>query len=442
MSDSEGTAVLRATKVLTAEALAPSEHALSSSAEWAQNWPVVLAGAAGVALSTIHVYSLGVLIAPLEAEFGWSRAQISFGLTIGSILLVFCSPIVGLLIDRIGPRRIALYGATSFCVTVAMLSLAGPSIWSWFAFSTLLGIAVNGITSTIWTAAVSGLFLRARGLALSVTLCGTGFSASLTPIMASYLNENYGWRVAYLGLAAVWAAIVLPLLFFLFTSVKDRLRTNSPAAKAPIAAILTGLTAREGFRSPRFFKLAIAASTIAMVAISFTVNLVPIFTSLGLSGSSAAKVASIVGVTSIIGRLTGGYFIDRVNGNIVAAVSVLLPIISCVLLLWMPGVVGAAMVAAAVLGLSLGAELDAVAYLATRHLGIRSFGVLFGTIAGLLSLSSGVGPLIVSYIFDVTRSYVPVLWAYMPLCGLAAILFLSLGRYPDYSSRLDGIEHR
>lgn len=432
MSKNERAALQPITGAHRTEGSAPGS-ASGAGAEWAQNWPVVLAGSAGVALSTIHIYSLGVLIAPLEAEFGWSRAQISSGLTIGSVLLVLGSPLVGLLIDRVGPRRIALCGASFFCMTVALLSLAGPSIWSWLALSTLLGIAINGITVTIWTAAISGFFVRARGLALSVTLCGTGVSASLTPVLTSFLNENFGWRIAYLGLAFFWAALVLPLLFFLFTSVKDRLRTDVNTERSLVAQVLTGLTAREGFRSRRFFTLAVAASVIALVAVSFTVNLVPILTSLGFTGSSAAEIASVVGVASIVGRLVAGYLIDRINGNFVAAVSVLLPIISSLLLLYVPGYAGAALLAAALLGLSLGAELDAVAYLATRHLGLRSFGVLFGTIAGLLSLSAGVGPMLVSYVFDVTRSYELALWSYIPLCGLAAVLFLSLGRYPDYS---------
>jgi MFS family permease len=407
----------------------------SAGTEWAKNWPVVLASSSGVALCTAHIYSMGVLIAPLEAEFGWSRAQISSGHTISAVLTMIFSGAMGLLIDRVGPRRIALWSAFLFCCSLGAFSFAGPSMWSWLALWTVMGFAINGITPTSWTTAVSGLFVRSRGLALSVTLCGTGIGSSLTPLITNYLNANYGWRIAYQGLAGFWAVIVLPLLFFFFTSVKDRRRTEISTQPSALPVVLTGLTVREGFRSPRFIKLAIAAPTISLVAVSFAVNLVPILASLGITRTNAVEIASIVGVASIIGRLSGGYIIDRINGNIVAAVSVLMPIISCVLLLWMPGVVGAAMVAAAVLGLSLGAELDAVAYLATRHLGLRNFGVLFGTIGGFLALSTGFGPFLVSYTFDVTRSYELVLWAYMPLCVLSSILFLSLGKYPDYSSQ-------
>ncbi len=404
----------------------------SASNEWAQNWPVVLASAAGVALSTVHIYSLGVMIAPLEAEFGWSRAQISSGMMIGSVVALLLSPFVGILVDRLGPRRIALCGGTAYCVLVAMLSLAGPSIWSWMALWTALAIGVKGLIPLIWTAAVSSLFVRARGLALALTLCGAGLGATLTPIVTSYLNEAYGWRMAYVGLGAFWAVLVLPLLFFLFTSAKDQQRSAPPSEKPVAAIMLTGLTAREGFRSLRFYKLAFAAFGIALVAVSFTVNLVPILTSTGLSQMNAAEIAGIVGLASITGRLCGGYLIDRINGNLVAAVAVLLPIVSCMLLLSMPGEPGASKLAAVFLGLSLGAELDAVAYLATRHLGMLRFGLLFGVISGLLSFATGLGPLVVSYSFDMTGSYSLALWTYIPICAVTSLLFLSLGHYPAF----------
>ena len=128
----------------------------------------------------------------------------------------------------------------------------------------------------------------------------------------------------------------------------------------------------------------------------------------------------------------GGYLLDRVNGNIVGAVSVALAIIPSALLLAYPGSVTVTGFAVMILGLSLGAELDAVAYLATRHFGLRNFGVLFGTISGLLAFATGLGPLLVSYSFDQTRSYDLALMAYIPLSLIAAAMFASLGRYPVF----------
>ena len=83
-----------------------------------------------------------------------------------------------------------------------------------------------------------------------------------------------------------------------------------------------------------------------------------------------------------------------------------------------------------VLGLSIGTEVDACAYLAARHFGMRSFGTLFGAINGLLLFGTGFSPLASNYVYDVTKSYNPVLWSLIPLCVTAALLFLALGRYP------------
>ena len=415
-----------------------TDMAPGAAGEWRRGWPVVLAGAAGMALSTIAVYSSGIFIAPLEAEFGWSRAQISSGLTMLPVLGVIFSPFVGIAIDRYGPRRIGIVGGAGYLACIGALALTTGSIWSWWALWLLLGVFALAIKPTVWTAGVSSLFTAGRGLALSVMLCGTGLGSSLTPIIANWLIAHHGWRAAFVGLAAFWSVLLLPVIYLLFGSAADRARKargrgGPMAATAPVPTMLEGVSAREGLLSWRFAKLALAAFLTSLAVVSFVVNAVPILSFTGLSRDTAAAVAGLVGISTIVGRLGGGYLLDRVNGNIVAGVAVALPVIPAALLIAAPGVVPVAAVAALVLGLSLGAELDAVAYLATRHFGLRNFGVIFGTIAGLLSLSTGLGPLLVSLTYDLSGSYVPVLAAYIPLSLIASALFFSLGRYPDFA---------
>jgi MFS family permease len=286
------------------------------------------------------------------------------------------------------------------------------------------------IKPTIWTSGVSSMFTKGRGLALSAMLCGTGLGSSLTPIVSNWLIDTWGWRGAFVGLGLFWALLVVPAVFFLFSSVKDRHRSGT-LLHAPTPD-LTGVAIREGLISWTFFKLATAAFVTSLAIVSFTANLVPIFSSQGIPRSEAAGIAGVIGFATVAGRLTGGYLLDRINGGLVGGVSVAMPIPSCVLLLCFPGDLHAAVAAALLLGLSLGVELDAVAYLSTRHFGMRNFGVLFGTISGLLSLATGLGPLLVSLSYDYNKTYDFVLMAYIPLCALASVLFLSLGRYPVF----------
>lgn len=408
---------------------------LSASAEWRKNWSVVLSGAMGMALASTTVYSLGIFIAPIEAEFGWSRASISAGLTINTVLAVIASPFIGAILDRIGVRRVGTFGVIAYCAVFASLAFAGPSIWSWWLLWLLLGVTGLAIKPTVWTTSVSSMFSSSRGLALSVMLCGTALGSSLTPMVGNRLIEAFGWRQAFTALAGFWAVLVIPAVFLFLTSAKDiqiKARTD-PGVTSALPA-LSGVSVREGLLSWRFFRLALAGALTCLVVVSFVSGVVPILTSQGIDRPSAANIAGMAGLATVIGRLTGGYLLDRTNGNFVGAVSVGMAAIPSALLLAFPGSVSVSTVSVLILGLSLGAELDAVAFLTTRHFGLRHFGALFGTISGILAFSTGLGPFLVSLTYDITRSYDLALMAYIPLSLTAAALFASLGRYPQFET--------
>ena len=101
------------------------------------------------------------------------------------------------------------------------------------------------------------------------------------------------------------------------------------------------------------------------------------------------------------------------------------------MLLAFPGSIPVAIVAVLLLGLNLGSEVDAVGYLVARHFGLKAFGALFGTIIGITNLLLGIGPMVANHIYDLTRSYDVFLWLAIPICLLASLLFLSVGRNPE-----------
>lgn len=406
--------------------------------EFARNWPVVLAGALGMALASVGVYVMGIFIHPLEQEFGWSRAEIVAGMTIISLFGMICAPFVGLVVDRFGPRRLGVFGAVVACATLAALSLTGPSIWTWWALWIPIAIAGTCMTPTIWTSGVSSLFDAGRGMALALVLGGTALCSTLTPILGNYFIETLGWRHAFVALAGFWAVLVIPIVVLFFTSAQDRNRVM-PSDQKVEAEVLTGIAVREALLSSKYIRLASAGFLATLIVVSLVTGLVPILTSLAIERQSAANLAGLIGISTVTGRLIGGYLLDRINGNLVGAVSMLLPIIPCALLLAFPGSIPIAGAAVLVLGLSLGVELDSVAYLVSRHFGMLHYGVLFGTIVGLLSIATGFGPLLISFVYDRTHSYAGVLWGYIPLSLLTALLFASLGRYPVFATSGDEV---
>ena len=399
-------------------------------AEWRAHWPVVLAACSGVAISTINTYSLGVFMQPLQHEFGWGRAGIASGQLIAGVTTVVLAPLMGGMVDRFGPRRIGIPGVALLCGLTALLSTAGPTLWSWQSLWLMLALINVAILPNVWTAAVSSLFTAGRGLALAVTLCGSGLGSMITPVLAVHLVNALGWRHAYIGLAAIWGLMVIPFLIVCFRGRSDRTGFQ-PATKhsapqhmhlAAAAAVLVNTT---------FLRLAVAALLIASVVVPLGVTLVPILSSRGIVREQAASIASLMGVTAIIGRLTIGYLLDRINARLVAAVAVSIPIASCLLLIAFPGSTIAATAAVLTTGLALGAELDIVAYLASRYFSMARFGLVFGTLAGLITLGAGgLGPLALNSVFDHLHSYVPALWIAMPMCLVSSLMFLTMGAYP------------
>ncbi len=405
----------------------------TASQEWRQHWTVVMPCIAGIMLCAVHGYSLGVMIGPLEREFGWSRAEISTGPLLIALIALVGAPLVGSAVDRFGPRRIGLIGVLLFCSALALLSQATSNILSWWGLWLLLGLPAMAVIPTVWTAAITSLFKTSRGAALAISLSGTSLCAALTPPLTNYLVEHFGWRGAYIGLACIFAALVFPLAWLFFRGAIDRAReTRTTAGEPQAATTLPGMTRREGMRSPAFIKMAAAIVVHSIALCALTTNAVPILIAQGLTTDSAASVAGLIGLGSLVGRLSGGFLLDRFNAGRIAAASVIAPIISVLILLGTPGSVTGAICAAVIVGLSVGAEVDACAYLAARHFGLRSFGALFGAINGVMLFSNGLAPMIANHVYDVTKSYNIFLWATLPLCATAAVLFLSMGSYPDH----------
>jgi hypothetical protein len=316
-------------------------------------------------------------------------------------------------------------------VATAMLSLTGPNIWSWRALWVLLAVAVVLNQPTVWTAAVTGLFSAGRGVALAATLCGSGIGSLVTPPLTYALIARFGWRMAYVGLAGCWALVVIPIVLLFFTSARDQGRKQY-AVRSPVPAPALWRAFHGGVLTGRFLQLALAGLCIAIVVVPVAVTIVPILSANGVSRGTAASIASLLGAASITGRLCIGFLLDRIQGRLVAAICVCFPIVGVSLLVENPGSVPAACAAVLIVGLSLGAELDIMAYLTSRYFKVESFGLMFGTLGGLITLAGGVGPMILNAVYDATHSYGPALLCAIPICLISALLFLLLGPYPAY----------
>ena len=399
----------------------------SASAEWRGFWFLPLVAALGYSTAVLHTYAIGPFIAPLQQEFGWSRAQLSIGITIAGLAGAVFSVPIGLLVDRLGPRIVGLIGVLLMTGAFALLGTATGEMANWLALWGIVAFANLWLQATVWTSAVASRFETSRGLAFAITLSGASVAATVFPILGTWLIGAYGWRHAFMAMGAIWAALVFPIMLLFFRGARDTGRKARTLTLAETNA-LTGMSVAEGLRSPAFYKLLLASGLFTFTALGIIVHFVPILTDRGADPLAAASIASLVGIFSIFGRLGTGLLLDRFPAHWVGAAVFLLPIIACALLFFDGASPLSQGIAAAIFGLTVGAEVDVIAYLVSRHFGLKNFGVFSGAMIGALALGVAFGPLGAGAAFDRYGSYAQFLVLTMAFMAVSSVALASLSR--------------
>jgi MFS family permease len=395
-------------------------------AEWRRYPMLPIAAAMGYATSVIHVYGLGPYIEPISQEFGWSRTQTTAGLTIATLLQALASIPIGMMVDRFGSRPLGLLGVLVTPAGFALFGAATGSESNWYMLWMLMALTALPVQSTVWSSAVASRFFASRGLALAVGLCGASFAAALFPWLATKLIAAYGWQRAFPLHALIWVAIAFPIIFFFFRGAQDVGKEAKGTASAVSARALGGVGFAEGLRSSIYLRLLLTSLLFTFGVLALVVHFIPIMTDGGMSKTQAAEMAVLIGVFSIVGRIGTGLLLDRFRGSLVGAIALLLPAIGCVVLITSGTSVAGATLAAMVIGLTLGAEIDVIVYLTTRHFGLRNFGALYGGLLIALSVGTAIGPLVASRIFDLYGNYTPFLWLTVVFMVASSLSLLSL----------------
>jgi len=383
--------------------------------EFADSWQVVLlAGLAiSVGMTGIGFYSLGLFVAPLQAEYGWSRAAVSGAATFEQLGIFLSAPVVGRLADRFGARPVAI---VSFLLTPPAfyaLSLAGPSVWSWYGLWLLVSIAGCGTTPAIWARVVSMRFDAGRGLALGLMLVGTGVASILSPMLLGPVIAAHGWRVAVMAMAAIVLVVGLPVSLL---TPRERMVTTADEAPRP----------RGHFeRNRQSLTLLAVALLLGAIVAGLIVHLVPMLIDGGMDMASAAGIAAQLGVAVLATRIIAGVLFDRFHAPFVAAILLLSPVIASAILLYG----GPVFLAALMLGVAAGAEVDMLAYLTGRYVRMDNLGASYGLVLGFFCLGAAFGPLLFGWSVDLTGDYdfILALSAVMLLAVVAAIA--TLGKY-------------
>jgi len=399
-------------------------------AEWRRYGIVPIAAGIGYSTMAIQTYGIGPFVAPLEQAFGWSRAEVMIGLTISNTFGVLLNFAVGVLADRMGPRRVALGGVVVKTSAIAMLATATGTVLNWSLLWVLVAMGAVLAQANVWASAVASRFDKGRGLALAVTLSGSSFCAAIVPVLATWLIGEYGWRTAFVGVALAWLVVALPVVFLFFHGRQDEHRRARAKDDRVAVAVtnLTGATIQEALRMTAFWRLIVAAFAFAFYTLAISPNLVPLLMEKGQTAITAAEIAALMGVVGIVARLSAGVLLDHFSANVLGTIVFILPVAGCGLMLAdAPGYIVLAL-AVASFGVTIGAEYDVVFYLTSRHFGLRSFASIIGGLLTAGALGGAVAPVIAGWLHDRFGGYDQMLILLMVLMGSGAVAIATIGR--------------
>lgn len=387
-------------------------------------WRIVAASAGCVFFSfaSLLVYTFGVFLKPLAAEFHWSRQSVSLAFGLSAICVAACSPLIGALLDRVPARRILLPCFAVFGCAFASLALLTSHLFHLYAVFVLLGIVGNGTAHLAYSGVISTWFQERRGSAFALLMSGGALGAMVLPVAAQFLIGSLGWRGAFAGLGLSVLVIALPLA----TRIKARAdieRSQGPQAGVPTLRAL----------SSRTFWIIVAVLFAASLSQNGAIaHLAALLTDRGVPPASAAFAVSLLGGATLVGRLLTGWLLDRYFAPRVAFCLLGIAALGTFLLSGAHSAFNGS-VGAALIGLGMGGEADVTPYLISRYFGLRSFSTLYGFTWTAYALAGAVGPVIMGRAFDATGSYQVLLSRLSLFTIVAAALMLFLPRYAPHS---------
>ena len=382
------------------------------------DWPAVVAAMVGLIFSTgtLTIYSFGVFVHPLHAQFGWNRTQLGGAVAVSQFGLAIALPFWGRLVDRFGPRPILFISVLTMSLLAASLALLTPHLWHLYLVFAGIPFLAAGASPLGYSSVLVRRFDQQLGLALGLATMGVGLGAAILPPLAQALIGAFGWRDAYAVIGLITLLVGLPSV------VVATRHTPGPVVREIGTAKPSALPA---IRTPTFLLICTVFFLLGVTTVGVLAQLVPMMVDRGFSPPAAARVAALTGLAALASRGGIGWVLDRVQAPRVVAAVALLACISFLLLAYGGGR-PSSYVAVVLLGGAIGAEVNFIAFLTRRHFAQALFGSLYGIGCGSYLLGGGVGPLLLGISFDHLGGYRPSLLLFTVRAAAAAAVTIRI----------------
>jgi MFS family permease len=378
-------------------------------------WVIVAAGGLLGCVAIGAMFSLPVFLGSITRDTGWSVTGVSSAMTIGFLALALTSMAWGNLSDRFGPRFVVATGSIVLASSLALASQATSLI----AFQVIFGLFVGASIAAVFPpmmACVTGWFDTHRSLAVSLVSAGMGMAPMTMSPLAAWLVSIYDWRTSMLIIAAVAAAVMIPVSLLVRRPPALEGRGGEAAAGGEDSVMSVG----QALKSPQFIILLLTNFFCCATHSGPIIHTVNYAVSCGIPLIAAVSIYSVEGFAGLGGRVAFGLLGDRFGAKQVLVLALLAQALGALGYL-AANDLGTFYAVAAVFGFIYAGTMPLYAAIARENFPLRMMGTVIGGTAMAGSLGMATGPLAGGLIYDTLASYT---WLYLGSAGMGLGAFL------------------
>ncbi len=389
-------------------------------------WIVIASSAMTTYYGGAVFYGFTAFFTPIVNEFGWTRASTSFAFSLQRLEGGIAAPIVGYLIDKLGPRKLNLFAVIVSGLGFLLLSQINSLLTFYVAFL-VVSVGQSAGFYTVGATTVANWFIRNRGKAMGFLTGGVCLAGTLVPVLV-WLITCYGWRWAMVIAGLGMWVIGIPLSLVLrhkpeqygmlpdgddpekYSSVQVIASERDDSDKLPHTAQPQAIskeidfTAREAIKTRAFWLLSLGSSISFMAMSAVFVHVMPYLESIGFNRDRASLVVTFIILLSVLGRVGLSWLSDFMDKRYVFCIAIVLQVIGLIifanirtmwhvipfLLTFSPG---------------YGALIPLRPAIQGDYFGRKHFGTIQGFYLSISTVFAMTGPPFAGWIYDITASY-------------------------------------
>lgn len=390
-------------------------------------------------------YGFSVFFNPIRDEFGWSAAVTSIAFTLRGIEQGALGPLAGMLVDRLGARKLMFFGWVIIGTGFLLMSRVN-SLGSFYAAFLITATGMSFGTGLVMNTVVANWFNKKRSRALAITFIGPGLSGLLAPVLALGIGR-YGWRetLVVTGISLLAIGVPLTLLFRHKPGQYGYLPDGETAAETEAGdgsnqrpgesqnsgvETAAGFTAKEALKTRAFWFLALTFFFQQVGTSAVTVHIVPYLESESVPTAIAAIAVTGMTLCSLIGRLGFGFLGDFANKRYLMAIALSIQTIGLLIFAFISkDNVWLLIPFLLTYGPGFGGPIPLRPALQADYFGTKNFGTIIGLVSLVGTLGGLASPVVAGWVFDTQGSY-HTAWLIFALLSAPAALMILLAKPP------------